>query len=224
MLLSGNGSITAFGNIQVNSDCNPGALRRQGGGNITIDVDSGACNVVGDISDGGGTGVIDCVQTVPFIRIRSRTARRPIPAAPFHAVDRGRPVPSSCPGSATRRRRITRGLSSSRQLRGRSLPVRPHPGISTRAARSITEPGIYYLSGGGLDIRTGPRPSRSTAAAATGRLGWRRHVLPPRSPVRQPAVILNQGLGDDRYPALDDPTSSTVVIYQDRDIDIDPAT
>ena len=236
MLLSGNGNITAFGNIQVNSDCNSGALRRQGGGNITIDVDSGACNVVGDIKDGGGTGLIDCVQNEGAPFIDDPLADLPdasIPSLPRDAVEvsGAQPIPSGCPGSPTEATyaspAVCQFTSSYAGTVWRIYPGLYAGGLKLQGGTFYLEPGIYYLGGGGLDITGNGTatitvdPNGDGSAGPAGGVMFYNSAIPggPAGP-----VILNGASAAIGILPLDDPTSSFdgLVIYQDRSIDIDP--
>jgi hypothetical protein len=235
MLLSGNGSITAFGNIQVNSDCNPGALRRQGGGNITIDVDSGACNVVGDISDGGGTGVIDCTQNEGAPFVDDPLADLPdaaIAALPFNVVEvtGSRPIPNGCPGSATEATyaspAVCQFTSSYAGTTWRLHPGLYPGGLKLQGGTFYLEPGIYYLGGGGLDITgTGTvtlsvdRGGDGSGGSAGGVMFYNAAI--PGAPAG-PVILNGASAAIDILP-LDDPSSSfDGLVSPDRDIDIEP--
>ena len=164
MLVSGNGTITAYGNIQVNSVCNNGALRRQGGGDITVDLPStGACNVVGDIKDGGGQGEH---QSATSARVRQRSPTRsakigqpakPITPTPTPTQEFGSmTVPDGCPGGASAGTGAGPGRvpvhSSYAGEEWRLYPGLYPGGIKLQGGTFYLEPGIYYLGGGGLDI------------------------------------------------------------------------
>jgi len=236
MLLSGNGSITAYGNIQVNSDCNNGALRRQGGSDITIDVGSGACNVVGDIKDGGGTGVIDCVQNEGAPFVEDPLADLPdasIPSFPRDAIQvvGSMPVPSGCPGSASEATYATPAVcqftSSYAGTVWRLYPGLYPGGLKLQGGTYYLEPGIYYLGGGGLDITGNGTTTVTVAPNGDGAGGPGGGVMfynteIPGAPAGP--IILNGAMADIDILPLDDDASSFsgLIIYQDRTINIDP--
>jgi hypothetical protein len=161
MLVSGNGNLIAHGNIQVNSACDNGAMRRQGGGTIIVDVDGGSCDVVGDIKDGGGQGYFDCVQNEGAPEVPDPLARLPAPAVPalpsaMVKVSGTASLPSGCPGSgnpATLASPLTCQFSSS--YAGTTWRIYPglYPGgLKLQGGTFYFEPGVYYIGGGGLDI------------------------------------------------------------------------
>jgi hypothetical protein len=236
MLLSGNGSITAFGNIQVNSECSNGAMRRQGNGDITVDVDSGACNVVGDIQDGGGQGVIDCVQNEGAPYVEDPLADLPdaaLPALPTNAVQvsGSLPVPAGCPGATNEATYASPAVcqfpSNYAGTTWRLYPGLYPGGLKLQGGTFYLEPGIYYLGGGGLDITgTGTQtisvdPNGTGAGGAAGGVMFYNTEIPgaPAGP-----IILNGASAAIDVLPLDDPSSSFagLVIYQDRAINIDP--
>ena len=161
MLVSGSGNLVAYGHIQVNSVCNSGALRRQGGGNIVVDVDGGACNVVGDIKDGGGQGQFDCVQNEGAPEIPDPLAGLPVPAVPAlpNAMVKisGTPsTPTGCPGAATpatlAQPLLCQFTSSYAGTTWRIYPGLYPGGLKLQGGTFYFEPGIYYIGGGGLDM------------------------------------------------------------------------
>ncbi len=161
MLVSGNGNLVTFGNIQVNSECSTGALRRQGGGDIVVDVDGGACNVVGDIQDGGGDGVIDCVQNEGAPEVPDPLALLPAPSVPplpqaAIRIVGNRNTPNGCPGSNNPATfaspAVCQFTSNYKDTTWRLYPGLYPGGLKLQGGTFYLEPGVYYLGGGGLDI------------------------------------------------------------------------
>jgi hypothetical protein len=160
--VTGNGDITAFGSIQVNSDCPGSALKRQGPGSITVNTDGAACNVHGGIQDGGGSGVLDCVQVEGAPIIPDPLADLPDPAMPglpppiVQVAGPPMAVPGDCPGSATPATLASPGTcqfqSSYAGTEWRLYPGLYPGGIKLQGGTFYLEPGIYWLGGGGLEI------------------------------------------------------------------------
>ena len=232
MLLSGNGDITAYGNIQVNSDCHNGALRRQGGGDITIDVDGGACNVVGDIKDGGGHGVIDCVQNegAPYVQDPLLLLPAPsIPPLPLDAVQvtGSMSTPSGCPGSDNPATLASPAVcqfdSGYKDTTWRLYPGLYPGGLKLQGGTFYLEPGIYYLGGGGLDI-TGNDTVTFTVDAngTTGPAGGVMFYNTDLPGATAGPVYLNGASADiDLLPYDDDKSPyDGILLLQDRTLDI----
>jgi hypothetical protein len=162
MIVSGSGNLVAYGHIQVNSTCNNGAMRRQGGGSITVDVDGGSCNVVGDIKDGGGQGGFFCVQNEGAPEIPDPLAGLPVPSVPalpqpMVRIGTGGPsLPSGCPGSLAPATLASPHLcqltSSYAGTTWRIYPGLYPGGLKLQGGTFYFEPGIYYIAGGGLDF------------------------------------------------------------------------
>ena len=166
----------AYGHIQVNSVCDSGALQAPGRRTINVDVD-GACNVVGDIQDGGGQGYFDCVMNegapeVPDplaglpVAGRSRRCPRRWCSVSRHAID----IPSGCPGSATPATlddpATCQFPSSYAGTTWRLYPGSIPAGIKLQGGTFYFEPGIYYIAGGGLDITGNGTSTISVGPAA----------------------------------------------------------
>jgi hypothetical protein len=233
MLLSGNGTIIANGNIQVNSNCSTGALRRQGGSNITLAIENGACNVVGDIKDGGGLGVIDCVQNegAPYVEDPLRFLPPPsVPLTPLGAVQvsGSQPIPPGCPGSADPATLVVPAVcqfpSSYAGTTWRLYPGLYPGGIKLQGGTFYLEPGIYYLAGGGLDF-TGNSTTTFTVDAngSTGPAGGVMfyNTQIEGSPVGP--VIINGASAEINLWPYDDFKSpyDAILIFQDRTINMD---
>jgi len=238
VLVSGNGSMVAHGNIQVNSTCQTGALRRQGNGDIIVDVAGGACNVVGDIQDGGGQGIIDCVQNegAPYVpdplRFLPPPALPPIPPAPLQ-ITGNKQIPDGCPGSnnpATYAApAICQFQSSYKNTVWRLYPGLYPGGIKLQGGTFYLEPGIYYLGGGGLDITgndtdTWSVDANGTASLATGPAGGVMFFNTAIPNAAAGPVILNGASADIGLLPLDDTTIyqryNGIVLYQDRTVNL----
>lgn len=159
--VSGNGSVVTYGDIQVNSTCSRGALRRQGNGDITVDVDGGACNVVGDIEDGGGQGDLVCVPNEGAPSLPDPLAglsSPPMPALPQppDRISGTRGIPSGCPGGSNAATatspRVCQFQSSYSGTTWRLYPGLYPGGIHLQAGTFYLEPGIYWIGGGGLQM------------------------------------------------------------------------
>lgn len=178
--VSGNGDITAYGNIQVNSDCPGSALKRQGPGSITVNASGAACNVAGGIQDGGGAGSLNCAQVTgaPVIpdplKDLPDVPQQPYPVPPTYISGPNSGIPNGCQGgsgAATFLAPATCQFQSS--YAGTTWRLHPgsYPGgLKLQAGTFYLEPGIYWLGGGGLDI-TGNGSDTSSVDAGTGTYG-----------------------------------------------------
>jgi hypothetical protein len=233
MLLSGNGDVTAYGNIQVNSTCTIGALRRQGGSDIYIDVDGGACNVVGDIKDGGGQGLIDCVQNEGAPHIEDPLLKLPAPSIPVapltaHQITGSLPIPDGCPGSASPATyaapAVCQFQSSYKDTVWRLFPGLYPGGLKLQGGTFYLEPGIYYIGGGGIDITGNDTDTFSVAPGGTtgpaGGVMFYNTEVP--SMVVGP-VVLNGASADINLLPFDEDTSpyDGILLFQDRALNID---
>lgn len=233
MLVSGNGNVTAYGNIQVNSSCNNGALRRQGGGDITVDVDGGACNVVGDIKDGGGQGIIDCVKNEGAPYVEDPLLKLPAPSVPLPPlaavrIAGSRTVPAGCPGSATQATmadpRVCQFTSSYAGEVWRLYPGLYPGGLKLQGGTFYLEPGIYYLGSGGLDITGNDTDTFSVVAGGTtgpagGILFYNTNI--PGVADAGPVSLNGSSADIDLLPYDDDNSVyDGILIFQDRTINL----
>jgi hypothetical protein len=231
MLVSGNGNLVAHGNIQVNSSCNNGAMRRQGGGTIIVDVDGGSCDVTGDIKDGGGQGYFDCVQNEGAPVVPDPLAGLPVPAVPslptaMVRVSGTLNLPSGCPGSsnpATAAAPLVCQFSSS--YAGTTWRIYPglYPGgLKLQGGTFYFEPGIYYIGGGGLDITgTGTTTITVASGGTTGPLGGIMFYNTKLTNSAVGPVSLNGSSANIQLMPLDAGIRyDGLVVWQDRTIDI----
>ena len=233
MLVSGNGNMTTYGNIQVNSDCNNGALRRQGGGDITIDVPGGACNVVGDIKDGGGQGLINCLKNEGAPYIEDPLLLLPAPSIPLPPqaatqIVGSKSAPDGCPGSANPASlaapAVCQFTSSYKDETWRLFPGLYPGGLKLQGGTFYLEPGIYYLGGGGLDITGNDTDTFSvdtggTTGPAAGVMFYNTEI--PGADVGP--VLLNGASADINLLPLDEFKSQYdgILIFQDRTLNLD---
>jgi len=230
-LVSGNGTVIAFGNIQVNSDCDNGALRRQGAGNISVQIPSGACNVVGDIQDGGGQGIFDCVQNEGAPLLPDPLAMLSPPAIPALAASMQQLVgamatPTGCPGSgnpATVANPDECAFPSSYAgTTWRMFPGHYPGGIKLQGGTFYMEPGIYYIGGGGF-VATG-NGTTLLSVEPGGTTGPSGGVLFYNSQITGSAieaVTLNGSTANiNLEPIKDGSTYENLLFWQDRNYDI----
>jgi hypothetical protein len=159
LLVSGQGSIDAGSNIQVNSSCPAGAM--QTSGQASVDVNSpGQINVVGDFQRGGGATVTPTPnegapwQPDPLEQL-PEPAAFVVPAAVVQVGGVTQTVPASCPGGSTPSTDVApvtcQFPSSFAGTTWRLFPGYYPGGLKFQAGTFYLEPGIYYLGGGGFD-------------------------------------------------------------------------
>lgn len=179
ILVSGNGSVTANGNIQVNSDCTDGALKRTGGGVITVTADGAACNVVGDIKSSGG-GALNCTANEGAPEIPDPLLGLPapgvpaFPTAPVQLAGSLLDIPAGCPGAVAPAVAATADAPAACQFQSsyagttwRLYPGYYPGGIKLQAGLFYLEPGIYYIGGGGVEITGNGATALSVDAGGT---------------------------------------------------------
>lgn len=176
VLISGKGSVTAGGSIQVNSSC---ANALQTTGNAVIDVTSptGEINVVGGWSYGGNY-TVDPTPTTSAPWQPDPLADLPPPPLPpapqpITQVPSGSgTIPPGCPGGANA---ATADAPRVCQFQGnayigttwRVSPGYYPGGLSFKTGTFFFEPGIYYLGGGGLDTNGSGATIYSVATGGT---------------------------------------------------------
>ncbi len=189
LLVSGNGAVTANGNIQVNSTCTTGAMRRQGGGDISVTATGAACNVAGDITDGGGRGAITCAQNEGAPVIPDPLLGLPEPPKPGYPADivrltGTRAIPAGCPGAVAPALESTELAPLTCQFpsayAGTTWRIYPgyYPGgLHLQGGTFYFEPGIYWIGGGGIQVNGNGTVSISVASGG--------HDARQRDPVLQ---------------------------------------
>jgi hypothetical protein len=183
LLVSGNGEVTANGNIQVNSDCTNGALKRSGGGTITVTAPDAACNVYGDIKD-VGSGALNCTANEGAPIIPDPLAGLAAPTKPDYPADiiavddvntvgNTLAIPNGCPGAVAPDTESTEAAPITCQFQSvyKDTAWRLYPGyypggIKLQAGTFYWEPGIYWI-GGGLEITGNGTTSISVASGGT---------------------------------------------------------
>jgi len=160
VLISGKGSVTAGGSIQVNSSC---ANALQTTGNAVIDVTSptGEINVVGGWSYGGNY-TVDPTPTTPAPWQPDPLADLPPPPLPLapqpmtQVPSGSGTIPPGCPGGASAATADTPRVCQFQGNAYNGTTWRLYPGyypggLSFKTGTFYLEPGIYYLGGGGLE-------------------------------------------------------------------------
>lgn len=159
VLISGQGSVTAGGNIQVNSSCATGALQTTGQAIMDVTSPTGEINVVGDWSSGGNANVSPTpTEDAPWSPDPlADLPPPPLPAAPGSVIQESgsEPIPDACPGGSTPATAAAPATcqfpSSYAGTVWRLFPGYYPGGLKFQAGTFYLEPGIYYLGGGGLD-------------------------------------------------------------------------
>jgi hypothetical protein len=260
--VSGGGIVEANANIQSNSngsDCAPGApvgFSRTGGATIDVNAPDATCRVVGEFQDQGSGPPIDCTIAQnsfalpdPLRNLDAPT--KPALAAAMQFVGPGSAPaqpPKYCPGRSDgfRPSETTPALcklgSPSGTYSGLAWILHPglYPGGLEIGANTTAYlmPGIYWIGGGGLDVRTGGSiitigapadatvpVSASPCATATTTATLCGGVMIYNSQLPNAAggpILLNSDAATMKLAALDLPTSdpdslyNKLVIFQDR--------
>jgi Flp pilus assembly protein TadG len=164
LTVTGTGTITSNGSIQVNSECSSNAMDVGGSGTITVTADGATCNAVGGILPHGG-GTLNCVQSEDSYAIPDplkTLAAPPVPPYPLPieqvaGPSKARPVGcpfSSAPATATNPSTCKFNASYA-GTSWRFFPGYYPGGIETSKATVYLEPGIYYIGGGGFKASNG---------------------------------------------------------------------
>jgi hypothetical protein len=166
--IHGNGDVTANGNIWVNSSCSNAALRRQGGGDITVTAANASCNVVGTLPGikDGGSGSLTCTKNTGAPAMPDPLSDLPappvpaLPLAPVQVAGTTKPIPDHCPGAVLPQ--LAPATAADPQVCEFPSPYagttwRLYPGyypggMQLKAGIFYMEPGIYYLGGGGFQM------------------------------------------------------------------------
>lgn len=236
MQVTGQGDVLAYGDIQVNSTCATGAMNVGGQGNIAVKIPGGACNVVGPPPDGldvDGGGSFTCVENEGAKAIPDPLAGLPVPAQPglpkaaVQVSGALEDVPDGCPGSEPDQATADDPVGCQFPSKYKNTAWRLFPGlypggIKLQGGKFYLEPGIYYLGGGGLEITGNDTMTVSVAAGGTsgpagGVMFYNTGI--PGSPIGP--ISLNGASADiNLYPLADGSRWSGLVIFQDRDANI----
>ena len=186
--VGGTGTITANGDIQVNSDCdkkNPGALDRDGSSTITVKAALGACRAVGTINEGPKAGDFDCTALPNAAEVPDPLTGLPSPPMPDDLADamelvageEGLLPPDGCPGStapATPDDPALCAFSANVAYKDATWLVHPglYPGgLDLNAGTFHLLPGIYWIGGGGFTAGGNGVTLISVATAADTTVG-----------------------------------------------------
>lgn len=241
VLVSGNGDITAYGSIQVDSDCvevDGGALKRSGNGTITVHAEGAACNVHGEIKNDGKPENLDCTQVEgagvigdPLAGIGDPTMPA-LAKAPLQVAGSPTSIPAMCPGSSKPATSTSPGTCRFNTKAMESTAWRLYPGLYPgglvlQYGTFYLEPGIYWIGGGGLTMVGGGASVHSVEAGTTtdggGVLFFNTQL--PGSAIKP--IDLGGADANVYLEPLDAPESTAearfnhIVIYQDRDFPIE---
>jgi hypothetical protein len=240
LIVEGQGELTSNGNIQVNSDCPADAMRLAGQGEIVTAPDV-ACNVVGGFSKGGAS-TIDCPVTAgsgvvpipdPFISL----AEPPIPTdgagvivypiPPVQVAGATKSIPNGCPGGSAPATDAAPALcqfaGSYKDTSWRFYPGYYPGGITFEAGTFYLEPGIYYMGGGGFQLRGGFAALYSVDAGTTTTGGGVLIFNGNHATATSGEISLGGGGSRLQLLPLDAPGSplDRIVIFQDREVCLD---
>lgn len=174
--VSGGGVVEAYANIQSNStgaDCAPGdpvSFSRTGGSTIDVIADDATCRAVGEIQD-QGSGTMTCTQdgnsfALPDpLRDLPAPAQPTLPTQPMVPVGHSKAPPGYCPGSTgPKEPSLTQPNACDVGGNGAAysgLSWILYPGLYpngidvTNDATAYLMPGIYWIGGGGLEVKGG---------------------------------------------------------------------
>jgi hypothetical protein len=250
LIVEGEGELRSFGDIQVNSTCEPNAMRVAGEGEI-ITAPGVGCDVVGDPGfQAGGGADYDCtvdegVAAIPDpylgvpeppIPMTGDPPEIEYPTPPAQEGGAAAPIPAGCPGSATA---ATDAVPAACRFNGsyagttwRLYPGYYPGGINLEAGIFYLEPGIYYVAGG-FDPGGGVGPvsfriagggaSVTSVAAGMPTLGGGILIFNGEHATLQDGKIVLQGgdAGVNLWPLNDGSDWQSMVVFQDRDVCVD---
>jgi hypothetical protein len=162
--VTGSGSVTSAGTIQVNSSCAPDALFVGGTGILTVTADGAVCNAVGEMDEQGVNADLDCVQQEHSYSIQDPLRNLPAPPLPGYPADMiqiggpSKSVPNGCPGSGAAEAtaeapapcKVNAGPYATTVWR--VFPGYYPGGFDLQKGTFYFEPGIYYIGGGGFRV------------------------------------------------------------------------
>jgi len=173
--VSGTGVVEAYASIQSNStgaDCAPGdpvSFSRTGGSTINVIADDATCRAVGEIQD-QGSGSMTCTAAPNSFALPDPLRNLPAPAqpalptTPMVQVGHSKAIPDYCPGASPKSPSLTQPMPCDVGGNGASyagLSWILYPGIYpngldvTNGATAYLMPGIYWIGGGGMNVRNG---------------------------------------------------------------------
>jgi Flp pilus assembly protein TadG len=238
LIVEGQGELIANGTIQVNSDCEPNALRLAGTGEI-VTAPTVACNITGGFQAGGGASYncevnegVQAIEPEPLADLQEPPipndgADPPnieYPTPPVQVSGTTKAIPSGCPGGASE---ATHDVPAVCQFPGsydgttwRIYPGYYPGGIHLQAGAFYLEPGIYYLAGGGITINGGGASVTSVDAGGTSLGGGIMFYNGDHHIAADGPINLEGGDAGIQLWPIDDEDSpyNGIVVFQDREV------
>lgn len=156
--------VSTDGTVHVDSDCPSGAILLSGNGVLTAP----QCDVVGLIQTSGGA-VNNCTTAPSGVLVSGDPLRNlpppPQPGAPAAVLPLDTtpgPIPNACPGGSSPSTDIAPatcqfnqgGVSGTAGKTYRLYPGNYPGGITTTNAILYLSPGVYWIGGGGVEVKT----------------------------------------------------------------------
>jgi Putative Flp pilus-assembly TadE/G-like len=151
--------VTTTGTVHVDSDCPTDAILLSGNGVLTAP----ECDVVGRIKTSGGA-VNNCTEAPAGVLLSGDPLKNlPAPPKPGFPLAvqplNGGPIPSGCPGgSSPATEAVPRSCAfTSGPMNGKIYRIFPgyYPGgIETSRATVYMDPGVYWIGGGGISVKS----------------------------------------------------------------------
>lgn len=171
-------AVTTNGNVHIDSSCPSQALLLSGNGVLTAP----ECDVVGAIQTSGGA-VNHCTSAPAGVLVSGDPLRNlappPKPGMPLAVMPLdGGPIPNGCPGGSAPATEAAPALCtfSKATMGGKSYRIFPgyYPGgIETTRANVYMDAGIYWIGGGGINVKsTGGDHGRLVSKAAGDNTGF----------------------------------------------------
>jgi hypothetical protein len=169
IMVSGQGELEAFGNIQSNSNgseagCGGIGMSRTGGGEINIIADDATCRSAGAIQN-QGSGTMTCSQAPGSFALPDplgdlSAPTKPALAAPLQKIGHTKAIEPRCPGASPPPVETQANgcdlAGNGGGSRGTAWLLSPglYPAGLTidNEARAYLLPGIYWIGGGGLAV------------------------------------------------------------------------
>lgn len=154
-------NVTTNGTVHIDSDCPTDAVLLAGNGVLTAP----QCDVVGQIQTSGGA-VNNCTSAPSGVLVSGDPLRdlavptKPGPPAAVQPIDAAPgPIPAGCPGGASPATDDAPAVCSFGKptMGGKTYRIFPgsYPGgLEVTRATVYMEPGIYWIGGGGIEIRS----------------------------------------------------------------------
>jgi hypothetical protein len=154
-------NVTTDGTVHIDSDCTTDAVLLSGNGVLTAP----QCDVVGQIQTSGGA-VNNCTSAPSGVLVSGDPLRdlavpdkpgTPAAVQPIDAIPG--PIPAACPGGTSPATDAAPAVCSFSKptMSGKTYRIFPgnYPGgIEVTRATVYMEPGIYWIGGGGIEIRS----------------------------------------------------------------------